>query len=73
MSKNIVVNFEDAGVPKTGLSPTIDIIKISDSSLLVNDGALTEIGGGNYLYAFSSDGIEKLRLDGIELVHWETS
>lgn len=46
--------FHEAGVPKTGLSPTIDIYKVSDNSLVVNDGALTAVGGGFYKYDFAA-------------------
>jgi len=49
----VVVYFADAGVPKTGLSPTVDIYDVSDNSLDVNDGAMSEIGGGFYKYNFT--------------------
>jgi len=49
----IISTFTEAGTPKTGLSPTGDIYDVSDNSLVVNDGAFTEIGGGGYKYDFT--------------------
>jgi len=49
----VVTTFAEAGTPKTGLSPTLDIYDVSDNSLVVNDGAMTEIGGGGYKYDFT--------------------
>lgn len=52
----ILINafFKNAGVPATGLSPTIDIWNLDTSTLLVNDGMMTEVGGGNYKYSYVS-------------------
>ena len=49
----IIATFFESGVPKTGLSPTVDVYDVSDNSLTVNDGAMTEIGGGGYKYSFT--------------------
>ena len=49
----IKVIFYESGVPKTGLSPTVDIYNVADNALSVNDGAMTEIGGGFYKYSFA--------------------
>ncbi len=54
MAQLIVANFTDSGVPKTGLSPLIDIFKVSDNTLLIDDAAMTEIGGGWYKYNFTT-------------------
>ena len=50
---NITAYFSQIGVPKTGLSPTINIRDISDGSLTVNAAAMTEVGDGFYWYNFS--------------------
>lgn len=49
----VLAYFADSGTPKTGLSPTVDIYDLLDSSLVVNDGAMTEVGDGFYKYDFS--------------------
>ena len=49
----VTAYFQESGVPKTGLSPTVDIYKTSDSSLVVDDDAMTEIAGGFYKYSFT--------------------
>ena len=49
----VTAYFSESGSPKTGLSPTVDIIDISDNSVDVNDGAMTEVGQGFYKYTFS--------------------
>jgi len=50
---NIVVFFADIGVPKTGLSPVIDIWEL-DGTHVINNQAMTEIAGGFYKYNFTS-------------------
>lgn len=51
--------FAESGVPKTGLSPTVDIIDLSDNSVDVNDGAMDEVGAGFYKYDFSAVDVTK--------------
>lgn len=57
-TKNITVFFTNAGVPKTGLTPTISIWNITTSTLDVSAAAVTEISAGLmpgwYTYAFTS-------------------
>jgi len=53
MSIVLTAFFSESGTPKTGLSPTVDIHKISDSSLAINDGAMAEVAGGFYKYTFA--------------------
>ena len=53
MSHMVVVFFASAGVPQTGLTPIIDIYDVSDNSVDVNDGSMSEIGGGGYKYNFT--------------------
>ena len=43
----------------TGLSPTIDIWNLTDSSQAVFDDSMTEIGGGFYSYSYASFDSEK--------------
>jgi len=45
--------FSSAGVPATGLSPTIIVRDLSDGSLAVNGSAMTETGSGFYKYSFA--------------------
>lgn len=49
----ITVYFAEDGLPKTGLSPTLDIIDLSDGSVVINDGAMTDRGSGFYTYDFA--------------------
>ena len=45
--------YSEGGAAKTGLSVTVDIRDVSDGSLDVDDGAMTEVGDGWYRYDFS--------------------
>lgn len=60
MSTKIITAFYSLnGVPKTGLSPTIDIYLLdplvpSTNTLVVNAASLVEIGGGWYRYDFTT-------------------
>ena len=49
----ITTFFTENNSPKTGLSPTIRIRKLSDNSLVITDAAMTEVGDGIYKYNFS--------------------
>ena len=49
----ITTYFTQNGVPKTGLSPTVDVWKLSDDSQVVTAQAMTEVGGGFYKYLFT--------------------
>ena len=50
----IKVYFEKAGAYATGLSPTLNIRDISDGSLSVEAGEMTEVGDGFYYYDFTA-------------------
>ena len=50
----ITAFITDNGAPKTGLSPIIMIRKVSDNSLIVNNGSMLEIGNGWYKYELKS-------------------
>lgn len=60
MANKIITSFfTNLGVPQTGLTPTIDVWQLDNSNpllntLVVNNGALIEIGGGLYRYDFST-------------------
>ena len=49
----IMTYFTQTGVPKTGLTPTLDVWKLSDNSQVVTNQAMSEVGGGLYKYFFS--------------------
>jgi hypothetical protein len=46
--------FTNAGTPVEGLSVTIRVYKLSDNSVVVNDAAVSEVGGGAYKYDFTA-------------------
>jgi hypothetical protein len=50
----ITAYFEDAGVYATALSPTIKIRNIATGGLVVNAGAMVEVGDGFYRYDFTA-------------------
>ncbi len=50
---NIIAFFTEQGIPKTGLSPTVDVWTI-DGSQVVTAQAMTEVAGGFYYYDFST-------------------
>ncbi len=51
MTLSIAAFFSTGGAPATELTPTIDIWRLSDNSLAVNDGAMIKVGGGFYKYS----------------------
>lgn len=60
MAKVITCVFFESGVPKTGLSPTITVYKVSDGSTVVSAQAMTELAGGFYKYSYAGyDGTEQ--------------
>lgn len=48
--------FADEGVPKVGLTPTIRVWEVTETSqtLVINGAALTEVGDGFYRYNFTT-------------------
>jgi len=54
MNKTIVTFFTENGIPKTGLSPTIKIRRVSDGHLMVNSDPMDDIGDGWYRYIFTT-------------------
>ena len=53
MSVYFNAQFTDNGAPRTGLSPTICILRDSDQTEVVTDANMTEIGRGWYMYDFT--------------------
>jgi hypothetical protein len=49
----ITTYFTENGTPKTGLTPTVDVWKVSDSSQVITAQAMSEVGGGFYKYFFA--------------------
>ncbi len=50
---NIIAFFTEQGIPKTGLSPTVDVWTV-DGSQVVTAQAMTEVAGGFYYYDFTT-------------------
>lgn len=50
----LVAFFTETGTPKTGLSPTVSVWKVSDNSQVVNAAAMSAIGSGWYKYDFTT-------------------
>ena len=50
--------FQAGGAGVTGLSPTVDIFKVSDGTKVVTAGAMVEFAGGGGLYKFDFTGFD---------------
>ena len=48
----IISFFTDGGTPKSGLSPTIDIVDIETDTLVVNDGSMTALTTMTHAYYY---------------------
>ena len=59
MSNWITAHFEQNGVAKTGLTPTVTVYDLSDDSVDVSAQAMSEIANGFYKYDFSEFNITK--------------
>ena len=53
MSLTFTAYFSYAGAPKTGLTPAIDVYKVSDGTKVVDAQAMTELAGGHYKYVYA--------------------
>jgi len=63
---NLIAYFTEDGIPKTGLTPTIDAWEM-DGTHAVNAQNMTEIAGGGYYYDFAAYDTTKdyfIRADG---------
>ena len=49
---NILAFFTENGFPKVGLTPIIRILDINDSTSVVTDDLMIEVGDGFYKYNF---------------------
>lgn len=56
MAKIITARFRNAGIPQTGLTPTINVYNVTDttSTLVVGGDPMVEIGDGWYKYVFTT-------------------
>ena len=50
----VLAVFTESAVPKTGLSPTVDIYRLDTNAITVDGASMTEIGAGQYYYDFSA-------------------
>lgn len=75
VSNIITAFFFSAGIPATGLSPTIDIYDVSDDSKDVDGEAMSEVSDGYYKYTFTGYDSSKSYLvmcdGGATLKGWE--
>jgi hypothetical protein len=63
----ILASFTDNGVPKTELSPTINIREVPTGVLVISGSNMTELGDGSYYYDYANYDSEKnysIRCDG---------
>jgi|SRR3989304_1207378 len=59
MTTMIQSNFQNNGVPATGLTPAITIYDLSDNSVVVNASAMSEVANGIYKYSFTTYDVTK--------------
>jgi hypothetical protein len=67
----IISAFTDNNIPKEGLTPLIKIRDVSDSSIVVNNAEMAEIGDGFYKYdfeAYDSSNDYSILVDGGEIL-----
>ena len=50
---NLIAYFTDNGEPKTGLSPTVSVVKL-DGTAVITDVSMSESGLGFYYYDFTT-------------------
>ena len=50
----VLAIFTESAVPKTGLSPTINIYRLDTNGLVVDAADMTEIDDGQYAYEFAA-------------------
>lgn len=54
MARDFTAFFSNGGIPKTGLSPTIDVYRVDTGAQVVTGAAMTEVGAGWYKYSYSA-------------------
>jgi hypothetical protein len=52
--EKIVAVFTKDGVPQTGLSPLVKILRLSDNIVIIDNDPMEEIETGGYSYDFST-------------------
>jgi hypothetical protein len=57
----IIAFFTDQGTPKTGLSPTIDIIDIEADTIIVNNGSMTALTTMPHAYIYDFTAYNELK------------
>jgi len=50
----VLAVFTEDSLPKTGLSPTVDIYRLDTNTLAVDGGSMVEVGNGQYSYSFTA-------------------
>ena len=48
----ITAYFSESGTPKTGLSPTLEVYDVANSSKIIDGEAMEELADGFYRYRF---------------------
>jgi len=59
MTTMIQSNFQNNGVPATGLTPAITVYDLSDNSVVVNAASMSEVANGIYKYSFTTYDVAK--------------
>ena len=59
MTTMIQSNFQNNGVPATGLTPAITVYDLSDNSVVVNAASMSEVANGIYKYSFTTYDVSK--------------
>lgn len=49
----VLAVFTQSAIPKTGLSPTVDIYRLDTNALVIDGAEMSEIGAGQYSYDFT--------------------
>ena len=50
----VLAIFTESAIPKTSLSPTVDIYRLDSNALVIDGGSMVEVGGGQYSYEFTA-------------------
>ena len=50
----VLAVFTEDSLPKTGLTPTVDIYRLDTNTLAVDGGSMVEVGNGHYSCSFTA-------------------
>lgn len=50
----VLAVFTEDSLPKTGLTPTVDIYRLDTNTLTVDGDSMVEVGNGQYSYSFTA-------------------